>query len=98
MKTYLARVRSVAFAVGDSAILMAEMKSTSNFGSRKVIERDIFFSTALLEEDSQPKRQRLFRRAICRKTANCVLRPITGGQRPRATRPDPRPPERREAA
>ena len=44
MKMHLARVRSVAFAVGDSAILMAEMESTPNFGSRKVIERVFFLS------------------------------------------------------
>ena len=39
MKIHLARARSVAFAVGDSAILMAEMESTSNFGSRKARPR-----------------------------------------------------------
>ena len=51
MKMYLARVRFVAFAVGDSAILMAEMEFTSNFGSRKVIERGYFMSAVLLEQD-----------------------------------------------
>ena len=70
---YLARVRSVAFAVGDSAILMAEMESTSNFGSRKVIERGYFFSTASLEADSQLK---CFQLAAGRKLFTFVLPPI----------------------
>ena len=76
MKMYLARVRSVAFAVGDSAILMAEMESTSNFGFRKVIERGYFFSAALLEDDSQPKRGRFFQLAAGRKLPTFVLRPL----------------------